>query len=63
MILIQNSKSSNKTGLIIYRVFIGNCEKVMGNNTAGYQVIQLLLFVLPNVGYSMKKHPQYEINY
>ena len=30
----------------IYRVFTGNCGKVMGNNTAAYQVIQLLLYYL-----------------
>ena len=29
-----------------YRVFTGNCGKVIGNNTAVYQVIQLLLYYL-----------------
>ena len=43
--------------MYIYRVFTGNCGKVMGNNnTAVYQVIQLILFVLPNVGHLRKKY-------
>ena len=45
-----------------YRVFTGNCGKVMGNNTAVYQVtvciVIILLFVSFNVEHLRKGYPQ-----
>ena len=44
----------------IYRVFTGNCGKVMGTNTvvlSSYIVI-IILFVLPNVGHLREMYPQ-----
>ena len=61
--LVVYKKTVQSQNKDIYRVFTGNCGKVIGNNTFVYQVIctvSIILFVLPNVEYLRENYSQFK---